>query len=48
MAFGCKVNVTVGADSAATRLDYAWRISAQSGAMENRLDIVRRFRDECG
>ena len=44
----CKVAVALGADSAATRLDYAWRISAQSGAMENRLDIVRRFRDECG
>jgi hypothetical protein len=43
-----KVAVVRGADSAATRLDYAWRISAQSGAMENRLDIARRFRDECG
>jgi hypothetical protein len=43
-----KVAVALGADSAASRLDYAWRISAQSGAMENRLDIVRRFRDECG
>jgi hypothetical protein len=43
-----KVAVARGADSAATRLDYAWRISAQSGAMENRLDIARRFRDECG
>lgn len=43
-----KVAVARGADSEATRLDYAWRISAQSGAMENRLDIARRFRDECG
>ena len=43
-----KVAVARGADSAATRLDYARRISAQSGAMENRLDIARRFRDECG
>jgi hypothetical protein len=43
-----KIAVARGADSEATRLDYAWRISAQSGAMENRLDIVRRFRDECG
>jgi hypothetical protein len=43
-----KVAVARGADSTATRLDYAWRISAQSGAMENRLDIARRFRDECG
>jgi hypothetical protein len=43
-----KVAVALGADSGATRLDYAWRISAQSGAMENRLDLVRRFHDECG
>ena len=43
-----KVAVGRGADSVATRLDYAWRISAQSGAMENRLDVARRFRDECG
>jgi hypothetical protein len=42
-----KVAVARGADSSATRLDYAWRIAAQSGAMENRLDIARRFRDEC-
>jgi hypothetical protein len=42
-----KVAVARGADSAGTRLDYAWRIAAQSGAMENRLDIARRFRDEC-
>jgi hypothetical protein len=42
-----KVAVARGADSTATRLDYAWRIAAQSGAMENRLDIARRFRDEC-
>jgi hypothetical protein len=42
-----KVAVARGADSAATRLDYAWRIAAQSGAMENRLDIARRFRNEC-
>lgn len=43
-----KVAVARGADSEATRVDYAWRISAQSGAMENRLDIARRLRDECG
>ena len=42
-----QVAVARGADSTATRLDYAWRIAAQSGAMENRLDIARRFRDEC-
>jgi len=42
-----KVAVARGADSSATRLEYAWRIAAQSGAMENRLDIARRFREEC-
>ena len=42
-----KVAVRAGADSAATRLEYAWRIAAQSGAMENRLDIIQRFRREC-
>jgi hypothetical protein len=42
-----KIAVARGADSSATRLDYAWRIAAQSGAMENRLDIARRFREEC-
>jgi|GEM_PF-3482261 len=42
-----KVAVRAGADSAATRLEFAWRIAAQSGAMENRLDIAQRFRREC-
>jgi hypothetical protein len=42
-----RVAVHQGADSAATRRDFAWRIAAQSGAMENRLDIVRRLQHEC-
>jgi hypothetical protein len=36
-----------GADSAETRREYAWRIAAQSGAMENRLSVVQRFEREC-
>ncbi len=27
--------------------EFAWRIAAQSGAMENRLQVVERFRQEC-
>ena len=42
-----QVAVARGADSVATRREYAWRIAAQSGAMENRLDIVQRFEREC-
>jgi hypothetical protein len=42
-----RVAVAQGADSAETRREYAWRIAAQSGAMENRLDILQRFRREC-
>ena len=42
-----KLAVGRGADSAATRLEFAWRIAAQSGAMENRLQIARRFEEEC-
>lgn len=42
-----KVAVIRGADSATTRREYAWRIAAQSGAMENRLQIARRFEEEC-
>jgi hypothetical protein len=42
-----KVAVARGADSAAMRREYAWRISAQSGAMENRLQIAQRFEAEC-
>jgi hypothetical protein len=42
-----RVAIRQGADSAATRRDFAWRIAAQSGAMENRLDIVRQLEHEC-
>jgi hypothetical protein len=42
-----KLAVARGADSARTRLEYAWRIAAQSGAMENRLQIAQRFQEEC-
>lgn len=42
-----KVAVARGADSATTRREFAWRIAAQSGAMENRLQIARRFEEEC-
>ncbi len=42
-----RLAVARGADSAVTRRDYAWRIAAQSGAMENRLSVVQRFEREC-
>ena len=42
-----KVAVARGADSAITRREFAWRIAAQSGAMENRLQITQRFAEEC-
>ncbi|HEY9506640.1 MAG TPA: hypothetical protein VIQ27_11750 [Gemmatimonadales bacterium] len=42
-----KVAVGRGADSAATRREFAWRIAAQSGAMENRLQVAQRFQEEC-
>lgn len=42
-----RVAVGQGADSAGTRRDFAWRIAAQSGAMENRLGIAQRFEREC-
>jgi hypothetical protein len=42
-----KVAVARGADSAETRREFAWRISAQSGAMENRLQVAQRFEQEC-
>jgi hypothetical protein len=41
------VAVEQGADPADTRREYAWRLAAQSGAMENRLDILARFEREC-
>lgn len=42
-----RVAVARGADAAATRREYAWRIAAQSGAMENRLGVVQQFEQEC-
>jgi hypothetical protein len=42
-----KIAVARGADSAVTRREFAWRIAAQSGAMENRLQIAQRFEEEC-
>jgi hypothetical protein len=42
-----KIAVARGADSAITRREFAWRIAAQSGAMENRLQVTRRFEQEC-
>lgn len=42
-----KLAVARGADSALTRREYAWRIAAQSGAMENRLSVAQRFEHEC-
>ncbi len=39
--------VARGADSAATRREFAWRIAAQSGAMENRLDVLEWFSRDC-
>ncbi len=42
-----RVVVARGADSATTRREFAWRIAAQSGAMENRLQVARRFEEEC-
>jgi hypothetical protein len=43
-----RIAVARGADSALTRREYAWRIAAQSGAMENRLSVAQRFERECG
>jgi hypothetical protein len=42
-----RVAVAQGADPADTRREYAWRLAAQSGAMENRLDVLGRFEREC-
>jgi hypothetical protein len=42
-----KIVVARGADSAVTRREFAWRIAAQSGAMENRLQITQRLEQEC-
>ena len=42
-----RLAVRRGADSAVTLREYAWRIAAQSGAMENRLSVAQRFEHEC-
>ena len=42
-----RIAVARGADSAITRREFAWRIAAQSGAMENRLQVTQRFEKEC-
>ncbi len=42
-----RVAVDQGAPPAETRREFAWRIAAQSGAMENRLQVVQRFEQEC-
>jgi hypothetical protein len=42
-----RVAVRQGADPDSTRREFGWRIAAQSGAMENRLDIIRRFERDC-
>ena len=42
-----RIAVAGGADSAVTRREFAWRIAAQSGAMENRLQVAQRFEEEC-
>jgi hypothetical protein len=42
-----RVAVAQGAEAVETRRDFSWRIAAQSGAMENRLEIIQRFEAEC-
>jgi hypothetical protein len=42
-----RVAVAQGAEPVETRREFAWRIAAQSGAMENRLQVVQRFEQEC-
>jgi hypothetical protein len=42
-----RVAVGQGAEPIETRREFAWRIAAQSGAMENRLQVVQRFEQEC-
>ena len=42
-----RVAVSQGAEPVETRREFAWRIAAQSGAMENRLQVVQRFENEC-
>ena len=42
-----RVAAAQGADSTALRREFAWRIAAQSGAMENRLEVLEWFRRDC-
>jgi hypothetical protein len=42
-----RVAVAQGAEPVETRREFAWRIAAQSGAMEHRLQVVQRFEQEC-
>lgn len=42
-----RVAVAQGAEPVETRREFSWRIAAESGAMENRLQVVQRFESEC-
>lgn len=42
-----RVVVARGVDADSLQREYALRISAQSGGMENRLDVLEMFRREC-
>jgi hypothetical protein len=42
-----RVAVAQGGDSGALRREFAWRIAAQSGAMENRLEVLEWFTRDC-
>ena len=42
-----RVAVAQGAEPRETRRDFAWRMAAQSGAMENRLQMEQRMQNEC-
>lgn len=42
-----RVAVAQGGNPTELRRELAWRIAAQSGAMENRLDVIQRFEREC-
>lgn len=42
-----RIVVARGADADSLRLEYAIRIAAQAGAIENRLDVRGMFREQC-
>ncbi|MFL5521151.1 MAG: hypothetical protein ACJ8B6_09460 [Gemmatimonadales bacterium] len=42
-----RIVVARGADPDSLRLEYALRIAAQAGAIENRLDVRGMFREKC-